>query len=238
MDVRTRILQAAAGLLAAAPDGDISTRAVCEAAGVSAPALYRHFTDKDGLLAAVVDFGFEQYLASKRATAPTGDPVQDLRRGWDNHIAFAVENPNYYKLMYSPVLTSRPEAAAEAQRMLTAVVERVAAAGRLAVPVPLAAQMIMAANAGVALALLYRPELNTDPRLSAEVRDAVIGTVTTAALGRRPAAGGALAATATTLSAQLRERRPEALTSAETLMLQEWLGRLERTHPTPEDTSP
>ena len=56
--MRTRIVEAAAGLLANAADVDISTRAACEAAGVTAPTLYHHFGDKQGLLAAVVDFGW------------------------------------------------------------------------------------------------------------------------------------------------------------------------------------
>ena len=49
------IIEAAADLLAQSPSGDISTRAVCEAAGVQQPALYRLFGDKEGLLAATVD---------------------------------------------------------------------------------------------------------------------------------------------------------------------------------------
>ena len=53
MTVRTRILETAAGLLAQSADADVSTRAVCDAAGVTAPTLYHHFGDKDGLLAAV-----------------------------------------------------------------------------------------------------------------------------------------------------------------------------------------
>ncbi len=55
---RTRILEVAAALVRESPDGDISTRAGCEAAKVGAPALYRHFGDKEGLLSAVVDHGF------------------------------------------------------------------------------------------------------------------------------------------------------------------------------------
>ena len=86
-------------MLSESADADVSTRAICQAAGVSAPALYRHFADKDNLLAAVVDFGFEQYLAGKRAAVPSDDPVRDLRTGWDNHVGFAVANPNYYRRM-------------------------------------------------------------------------------------------------------------------------------------------
>jgi len=39
MTVKTRILETAAGLLAQSADADISTRAICDAAGVSAPTL-------------------------------------------------------------------------------------------------------------------------------------------------------------------------------------------------------
>lgn len=77
MDLRTRMLDAAEGLLDASPDRDVSTRAVCEAVGVGAPTLYRLFGDKNGLLAAVVDHGFARYLSTKRALEPTADPVVD-----------------------------------------------------------------------------------------------------------------------------------------------------------------
>jgi len=69
MTVKTRILEAASELLARSADADISTRAVSEAAGVTAPTLYHHFGDKDGLLAAVVDFGWAAFLDRKRTVA-------------------------------------------------------------------------------------------------------------------------------------------------------------------------
>lgn len=196
VDVRTRILEAAADLLA--HSGDFSTRAVCEAAGVGAPALYRQFGDKEGLLAAVVDHGFERYLAGKRAAKPSDDPVRDLRDGWDNHVAFALAHPNHYRLMYSG-LSTPPGAAAEAHGLLLAVLERCAAAGRLTLPPPLAAQMVMAANTGVALSMITRPELYPDAGFSVRVRESVLAGVLAAA---RPEPDD-IAATATTLAAQL-----------------------------------
>jgi AcrR family transcriptional regulator len=54
MDTRTRMVKAAESLLRASPEHDLSTRAVCEAADVGAPMLYRLFGDKNGLIAAVV----------------------------------------------------------------------------------------------------------------------------------------------------------------------------------------
>lgn len=223
MDTRTRILEAATRLLAESPDADVATRAVCEAAGVGAPILYRQFGDKEGLLSAVVDYAFEQYLTSKRKAVPSEDPVQDLRDGWDNHVAFAVENPNHYRLLYSPGLSILPEAAAEAQQLLREVVERVAAAGRLRVAPETATRMVMSANTGVALSLVSRPALFTDPAFSDKVRDAVIGAVV---VDGPPERMPPVAATSAMLGAQLRADPPTVLTSPETALMQQWLDTL------------
>ncbi|MCS7483954.1 TetR/AcrR family transcriptional regulator [Umezawaea endophytica] len=221
MSTRARILEAAAELLAESPIADVSTRAVCEAAGVGAPALYRQFGDKEGLLSAVVDHGFEKYLAGKRAAVPSEDPVRDLRNGWDSHVAFALENPSYYRLMYSPTVSGTPAAAVEAHQLLLRVVERCAAAGRLSVSPEVAAQMVMSANTGVALVLITRRELYA-PEVSTRVRDAIHAAILVP--GGTPVAdnGG----TASALGAQLRRSPQEKLTAAETGLLQEWLTRL------------
>ena len=221
MSTRTRILEAAAELLAESPIADVSTRAVCEAAGVGAPALYRQFGDKEGLLSAVVDYGFEKYLAGKRAAVPSEDPVQDLRNGWDAHVAFALENPSYYRLMYSPTVSGTPAAAVEAHQLLLEVVERCAAAGRLSVSSEAAAQMVMSANTGVALVLITRRELYA-PDVSTRVRDAIHAAILVPDGTAVTHNGGAASA----LGAQLRRSPPDRLTSAETGLLQEWLTRL------------
>lgn len=224
MDTKTRILEAATELLAASPIADISTRAVCEAAGVGAPVLYRHFGDKEGLIAAVVDHAFERYLASKRAARQTSDPVLDLRKGWDNHVAFAVANPNYYRLMYAPVAATPPQAATEAHRMLTAALERCAAAGRLRVSPEAAAQMVMSANVGVALMLITRPELFPNTKLSTRVRDSIHASILTP--DDDVPASNDVAITATTLGSLLRSNPPTTLTPAETALFHQWLGQL------------
>ena len=100
MTVRTRILETAAGLLAQSADADISTRAICDAVALPRD-LYHHFGDKNGLLAAVVDFGWATFLETKRAVAAVvhAHVADDVRAGWDNHLEFARENPSFYKLM-------------------------------------------------------------------------------------------------------------------------------------------
>src|SRR5258706_130799 len=76
---RDRIVAAAAALLTEGGREAVSTRAVSAAAGVQAPAIYRIFGDKQGLLDAVASHGFATYLAGKAALPHSDDPVEDLR---------------------------------------------------------------------------------------------------------------------------------------------------------------
>ncbi len=225
--MRTRMLEAAEELLNASPDRDIATRAVCEAVGVGAPVLYRLFGDKNGLLSALVDYGFERYLATKRAAAPSEDPVVDLRNGWDTHVEFAKAHPAVYRLMFSPSFSTVPSAAQEAMRLLREVLDRCAAAGALRVGPEVAAQMIMSANIGVALNLVTQPENYPDPELSRRVRDAVHAAVLAPDSGPRAGVDdeGSLVIAALQLAAVLRNR-PSKLGEPETALLLHWLDTL------------
>ncbi|MCI2423007.1 TetR/AcrR family transcriptional regulator [Saccharopolyspora sp. K220] len=227
MNNGSRILEAATELLESSPDGEISTRGVSEKAGVQQPVIYRIFGDKDGLLTAVANHGFAQYLAAKRAAVPTSDPVADLRRGWDGHTRFALEHPHVYRLMYAPGLASAPQAVGEAHELLRAVLERVAQAGRLTIELDRAAEIVIAANSGVALALITRPETHRSAELSVQVRDVVLHSILTPEPDAdSPSAPVAVPQAATTLGALLRSARPESFSRAERELLAEWLTRL------------
>jgi AcrR family transcriptional regulator len=226
--MRTRMLDAAEELLDASPDRDIATRAVCDAVGVGAPVLYRLFGDKNGLLSALVDYGFDRYLATKRAASPSADPVVDLRNGWDTHVEFATAHPAVYRLMFSPGFATVPSAAQEAMRLLREVLDRCAAAGLLRVEPDAAAQMIMSANIGVALNLVTQPENYPDPQLSRRVRDAVHAAVLIperAADDHGPDDRAPLVVAALQLAAVLRDR-PAELGAPETALLLHWLDTL------------
>ncbi|MFE3137673.1 TetR/AcrR family transcriptional regulator [Streptomyces scopuliridis] len=218
MSTRERILEVTAALLAESPNCDVSTRAVCEAAQVGAPALYRNFGDKEGLLSAVVDHGFDKYLAAKRRYGTGADPIEDLRNGWDSHVDFALRNPNRYRLMNSPAMRTPPGAAQ----------------GKLRLAPELAAQVVMSANVGVALMLVSRPVTFPDRDMSRRVRDAVHAAVFIPdATGPRPsddatgtADGTEVASTAARLSTLLRRSRGSALSTAEAALMTEWLDRL------------
>lgn len=217
------ILQRAAEVLAQSPNGDISTRAVCDAAGVGQPVLYRLFGDKAGLLAAVADEVWGEYLTAKRAVTPSDDPLEDLRRGWDNHTAFALANPHAYRLLFGTALSTKPEAAGEAMRLLRAILDRLASSGRLRLDPAEAARVVMAANTGVALALILRPDIYPDLAISVTTREATLVGLLTAG----PVADGeASSVAATTLRAEL--EGSTVFTVAESALLHEWLGRIQQ----------
>jgi AcrR family transcriptional regulator len=176
---REKIVRAAAHLLSTQGRDAVTTRSVSAAAGVQAPTIYRLFGDMQGLLDAATAAGFTDYLARKVAQKPSGDPVEDLRAGWDLHVAFGLENPAFYVLMYGrPDPASRPHAAAEAHEILLGLVRRVAAAGRLTVSVDRAAEMVHAAGMGVVMALLAVEPEDRDPTLSSQMREAVLSAIT------------------------------------------------------------
>ena len=224
---RDRVLAAATRLLAEGGRDAISTRAVATGAGLQAPVIYRLFGDKQGLLDAVAAHVFEAYLGSKAVSPHTGDPVEDLREGWDLHVEFGLANPATYALIYGdPRSDAVPAPAARAaNKILADSIHAVAAAGRLRVSEAHAVQLIRSTGAGVTLALIALPEERRDLTLSVLAREAVIAAITTTA--PTPARPGARAA-AIALRAQLAQTT--ALSASELSLLRDWLDRIAAEH--------
>ncbi|MGI5180210.1 TetR/AcrR family transcriptional regulator [Dactylosporangium sp. CA-152071] len=221
---REKIVEAAAALLNEGGREAISTRAVSAAAGVQAPTIYRLFGDKQGLLDTVASHGFVSYLGGKMGLPETGDPVEDLRRGWDLHVAFGLEHPAVYTLIYGePRPGVESPAARAAAEVLAGQVKRIAAAGRLRVSEERAAHLIHAAGCGMTLTLIALPPEARDPALSVLARESIIAAVTS----ERAADDGGDASPAGAAGA-LRAALPgvTALTGAERALLDEWLTRL------------
>lgn len=225
LDPRTALLDAAERQLAAAPDGEIATRAVCEEVGVTQPVLYRVFGDKRGLLDALAERGLERYAAQKAALAVTGDPVAHLHAGWADHMAFAAGHPALYRLMFAPRPWSAPAAREGVLELLRQALRRAAAAGVLRLDVGTAATVILSANVGLALNRIAQPDVFGDPALSDAMRDVVFRSV----LVDAPPVPepGPLAAAATRLDAQLGlDPGAAALRPEESALLRVWLARL------------
>ncbi|CAG7573599.1 TetR family transcriptional regulator [Barrientosiimonas humi] len=219
-DTRTRLLNAAADLIASAPGEEVSLRAVCDAAGVKMPTLYHFFGSKQGLIEAVVERGFDMYLEAKGSVGSSGDPIQDLRAGWDAHVAFGLENPGFYTLMYGKVQPGySPPAQGRPSEILRSITRQAAEQGRLVVDPDQAAAHVLVANIGVTLRQIVLDQ--ADPELSASVRDGTIAAITGASSGEESASE------ATRSLIERAASHPEVLGASETRLFIEWARRLE-----------
>ncbi len=104
-DLRSALLAVADRLIDEADAGAISLREVARRAGVSAPATYRHFRDKESLLAAVAKKGFDDFGQSiAEAMAGAADPLAAMGQAY---VRFAVARPGRFRLMYGPAIADR-----------------------------------------------------------------------------------------------------------------------------------
>lgn len=121
-DLRAALLDAADALLEA---GEVSLREAARMAGVSPAAAYRHFADKEALLAALAARHFAQFGA---ALAGAGIKAQGPA-----YVRFALERPGRFRLMFGPLLNragSHPELRAAADAAFERLAQ--AAGGRAA----------------------------------------------------------------------------------------------------------
>src|SRR3984893_122667 len=206
-ETRDRLLLAAAELMHESGEQTASTRAVCERAGVEAPTLYHHFGSKQGLIDAVMQHGFNQYVEPEPAQDSALDPIDAIRHGWDRHVRFGLENPRFYALLYGNVERGRPCAiTSPALARLTDLLTVAAKAGRLRVAPAEAAAQLLAANVGVTLSLLAQPEDAQDVSLSDRVREAaLVGVFAASQVGRVNAPDEVRASAALALSATLND---------------------------------
>jgi AcrR family transcriptional regulator len=223
---RRRIIEAAVELLESGGPGAVSTRAVAAAAGMQPPAIYRHFGDKDGLLEAVAEHGYAEFLETKRARldpAPK-DPVEELRRAWDIVVEFGVSRPELFALMNRVTGSGASAAHRAGLEILRDRVRRLAGAGWLRVDEELAAQIIQATGQGAVATWHSTPAERRNPALLTVLRESMIASVTRDE-PLVPAAESGPAPAARALRAAL-TGGTGVLSDAEERLLYEWLTRL------------
>lgn len=95
-----KILAAAGNLLADEGAEAVTMRRVAKVVGITPMALYRHFADRDGLLNALADAGFEQLASRVKKAHTAGQPEQQLMRNLDVFLDFGLEKPRLFELMF------------------------------------------------------------------------------------------------------------------------------------------
>ena len=129
-DRRERLLRAAARLFAERGFHGVSIEDLGAAVGISGPAVYRHFPNKDAVLAALLIGVSERLLAGGRAevaaAGPGSGPGADadaLRRLVAFHTSFALSEPELISVQGRDLPNLSVEAAREVRRLQRAYVE-------------------------------------------------------------------------------------------------------------------
>jgi len=100
--LRDDLVAATERLLATTGDEDaVSIRAIADAVGVSPPAIYLHFPDKDALIFEVCAARFAELdRAVEEAVAGIDDPVESLIELGRAYVRFGVEHPEQYRVLF------------------------------------------------------------------------------------------------------------------------------------------
>jgi AcrR family transcriptional regulator len=86
----------------AGPAG-VTLREAARRAGVSSAAPYRHFADKEALVAAVAEEGFRALgAAMAEVVRKHRDPLAQLEALGVAYVRFAVGHPSHYRVMFGP----------------------------------------------------------------------------------------------------------------------------------------
>ena len=100
-ELRESLLETAEVLLEEDGPGGLSLRKVGRQLGVTPGAPYRHFEDKDALLAALAVRGFERLRAQMLAEQDEGlNGEERLRRAGLGYLEFASAHPEVFRLMF------------------------------------------------------------------------------------------------------------------------------------------
>jgi AcrR family transcriptional regulator len=95
-----RIAAAAAKVLDREGAEAVTMRRVAKAVGITPMALYRHFADREGLLNALAEAGFEELAARVTKAHAAGGPEEQLTRNLNVFLDFGLEKPRLFELMF------------------------------------------------------------------------------------------------------------------------------------------
>lgn len=103
---------------------NIGLRDLARKIGVSPTAAYRHFTNKEDLMASVAAEGFHELTDALKGAESGPDPAIGIGLAY---VEFALSQPGLFRLMFGPLLTDR----AKHETLRDSAAEALAVVGRL-----------------------------------------------------------------------------------------------------------
>ena len=100
-DIRRKILDVTRELLINKGITQVSIRLIAKQVECSVGTIYFYFKDKDELVHALIEEGFEKLIELQEKTeSQYPEPIERLKALCKNYINFALENPEYYEIMF------------------------------------------------------------------------------------------------------------------------------------------
>ena len=99
-NLRERISHAAQDLFVKDGIDGVSMRKVADRVGVTAPAIYRYFRDKDELLTEIISSGLHMLEDYLKPALEAEEPLERLKQLIDNYVNFAIEQPKYFDFAF------------------------------------------------------------------------------------------------------------------------------------------
>ena len=107
-DLRQALIDAAVTQVDREGPDSLSLLQLAKSLAVSQPAPYRHFRDRDALMAAVATEGFRAFAAALTQAADAGSADAALSRMCQAYVTFGTRRQGIYRLMFaSPILLDR-----------------------------------------------------------------------------------------------------------------------------------
>ena len=117
-NLQEALLEAAISLISKVGPAGFTLREVARLAGVSHNAPYRHFRDKDALLAEVAAQGYRELAKTMEQSADRQkDALEGLKRAGLAYVSFALRRPEHFTVMFDATFSkdSHPSAAKAAE---------------------------------------------------------------------------------------------------------------------------
>jgi AcrR family transcriptional regulator len=99
-ELRTKILDAARELFVSEGYDAVTMRKVAERIEYSPTAIYLHFKDKDALIRDLCNHDFQVFAERFVDVAGVADPIERLNKAGEVYVAFALQHPQQYRLMF------------------------------------------------------------------------------------------------------------------------------------------
>lgn len=173
-ELRASILAAARQIVLKEGYRALTMRRIAEAIEYSPAAIYQYFENRDAIAAALMDRGFEELAAAFEPLAGIADPAKRLDAVGRAYIAFGLEHPETYRLMFmeDPAITKTvletPSAESPGERAYAALLAPIAEMGsrgelRPGVDVRAAADALWSAIHGLVALKLTCPKFPATP---------------------------------------------------------------------------